>query len=503
MAGAGLAVASIVGAARAQSGGYGIPRVSLPDFPSGPAVSGLGAAWATFLTRSPLLTVSPEGRILGGLAMSWDVNPDRNRLELRIRPDAVFADGTRIMADDVVASAIHAREGYEDTPESWRWEHIESVEPAPDNVVRLSLSAPDSSIPALLASHLLPILPKAWIASGWDRERGPYPPASGPFQLQSASDERMRFGRNDGFFQVGRPRLAGVLCNAPSESMLRTTDLVTSGVDLLIDAPLLDIPMLREDPGITLVGGPTNRLCLLAANLRSPAMFDVRFRRLLSTAVDREALVAGATGAEAIPASMLVPAGHWAGLDDAGEAIGAEKVRLGLAELGFPPGIELRLVASDTDASLANACVLLQEQFAWAGIALSLDLLNEAEMRSEMSGGRWELVMRYTGFWRDPHELIRPLVVSDGTQNRGGYVNHRVDYLAGLASRASDNGYRAGFYQTIQRIVASDVPVIPLFFPNYYDAMSARLQDYPFYPPVSAAAMHQVMMRRPDPVEFP
>ncbi|MBA2467831.1 MAG: ABC transporter substrate-binding protein [Chloroflexia bacterium] len=477
--------------------------MSLPDFPDGGPATGTGAAWATLLTTSTLLNASPEGHLSGGLAIAWTVSEERDQLELRIRPDALFADGRRIMAEDVVASASHARQLYRESPEAWRWEHVESVEAAPDNVVRVSLSAPDASIPALLASFRLPILPAAWLTRGWDHERGPYPPASGCFQLLSASDDRLRFGRNDGYFQVGRPRLAGVLGNAPAGTMLRTTDLVTNGADLLIDAPLLDVPMLREDPGMTLVGGPTNRLCLLTVNLQNPVMADVRLRRLLASAIDRPALVRGATASEAVPASTLIPPEHWAGLDDMIDLADVEDVRAGLAELGLPPGIELRLVASATDASLANACVLLQEQLAWAGIALSLDLLDASEMRAELAGGRWDLAMSYTGYWRDPHELVRPLVVSDGSRNAGGYANDRVDYLAELARRASDDAYRAGFYQTIQRVVAGDVPVIPLFFPNYYDAMSTRLRDYPFFPPISAAAMHQATMPRPDPVTLP
>jgi hypothetical protein len=56
---------------------------------------------------------------------------------------------------------------------------------------------------------------------------------------------------------------------------------------------------------------------------------------------------------------------------------------------------------------------------------------------------------------------------------------------------------------SIRRIVASDVPVIPLFFPNYYDAMSSRMENYPFFPPISASAMHQATMTRPDPITVP
>jgi peptide/nickel transport system substrate-binding protein len=294
-----------------------------------------------------------------------------------------------------------------------------------------------------------------------------------------------------------------VLCTATPPDIPRTTELVTNEVDLLIDVPLLDVPTLREDPGIRLAGGPTNRLCVLLLNLDRPVISDPRVRRLLSTAIDRQALVKAATGNEAVPASALIPTEHWAGLDYTIDTADPGDVRDQLAALGEPPGMELRLVASDADASLANACVLLQEQLAWAGIALSLDLLDAGAMGGTMEEGGWDLLMAHTPFWRDPHELIRPLVTGDGAFNRGGYANPRVDYLANLAARSRHTSYRAGFYRTIQEIVATDVPVIPLYFPNYYDGMSTRLQNYPFLPPVSAAAMCQVTMAKPEPVEIP
>ena len=487
------------------SSGYGMPRVSLPVFPGDAISSHVAPAtgWVQLLSTTPILNAQPDGAIHGGLAMTWALSRDRLQLDLGIRPDVLFADATMVGAADVAASIVEAEERHAGTVDAWRWENIDAVSVEEGNVVRLALSQPDASIPALLSSFWVPVYPASWIERGRDREQGSFPPASGGFQLEDTSAERWLYRRHAGYFQPGRPRLAGVLCTATPPSIPRTTELVTGEVDLMIDVPLLDVPMLREDPGITLVGGATNRLCVLVLNLDRPVIADPRVRRLLSMAIDRQALVEAATANEAVPASALVPAEHWAGLDYTIDPADPGDVRDQLAALGEPPGVELRLVAGDADASLANACVLLQEQLAWAGIALSLDLLDDAAMGEQMAQGGWDLLMTHTPFWRDPHELIRPLVTSDGSQNRGGYANPRVDYLANLAARSRNPTYRAGFYQTIQEIVATDVPVIPLHFPNYYDAMSTRLRNYPFLPPVSAAAMCQVTMAKPEPVEFP
>src|SRR5680860_663594 len=503
--GGGIAAGARLFPARATTTGYGIPRVSLPDFPNGDAFagSGPGAIWAQLLTMSSLLHLSPEGSIRGGLALSWSLSADRTQLDLEIRIDALFSDGARILAEDVRASVDDARNRYFGTPEAWRWDHLESVELTPEGAIRLNLTEPDASIPALLASHLIPIYPAEWLARGWDREAGPFPPASGCYTMEASSADRLRFGRNDGFYQVGRPRLAGIVCNAPVDIFARTTELVTNGVDLLIDVPLLDVPLLREDPGVMLAGGTTNQLCLLTANIRSEAVADSRLRRLLSSAIDREDLVRTATAGEAVPASTLIPVDHWAGLDAAIGLADPDDVRAELAALGNPPGIELRLVADEADAALANACVLLQEQLAWAGIALTLDFLADREMEQELAGDAWDVAIHNTPYWSDPHELIRSLFVSGAKPNAGGYRNHRIDYLAGLASRAHGNEIRGRLYRTIQEIVQDEVPVIPLFFPNYYDAMLAKLQDYPYYPPMSVLAMRQATMSRPEPAGLP
>lgn len=467
------------------------------------AGGGTGAIWAHLLTMSSLLNVTPEGLVTGGLALSWALSPDRLRLDLDIRIDALFADGAPILPEDVLASVVDARERQSGSPEAWRWEHLDTVVGTTDGAIRFTLLAPDASFPAFLASRLIPVYPATWIAHGWDREAGPFPPSSGGFHLESRADDRLRFSRNDGFYQVGRPRLAGVICNAPVETIPRTTDLVTNGVDLMIDVPLLDVALLREDPEILLAGGPTSRLCFLAVNLRSQALSDPRMRRLLSSAIDREALVRSATAGEAVPAAALISGEHWAGLEVDLEVADANDVRDQLAALGNPPGVDLRLIANEADASLANASVVLQEQLAWAGIALSLDFFDDAAMETELAGDSWDLAIRYTPYWDDPHELVHPLLTSDGPANIGGFRSQRLDYLAGLANRARGNARRARLYRSIEEIVVNEVPVIPLFFPNYYDAMRTRLQDYLFFPPISVTAMNQVTMMQPEPVELP
>ena len=133
--------------------------------------------------------------------------------------------------------------------------------------------------------------------------------------------------------------------------------------------------------------------------------------------------------------------------------------------------------------------MLLQEQLAWAGFALALDLLDDGEMERELREGQWDLMIRTLPWWNDPHELVWPLLTTRGPDNVGAFHSSRIDYLAQLACRARGEVDRARLYQAIQQEVVREVPVIPLYFGNYFDAMSTAWADYLAYPPESVTAM--------------
>ena len=441
------------------------------------------------LSSATLLTVDQTGAITGNLSLQPVLTSDRRQLTFDLRPDALFANGIPITLDDVIASLNRAWAVGVAGPGAWRWRHLEAIARMGERQVALMLQEPDAAIPALLASWRCPILPKSWLEAV-DRTAAPaVPAASGLFQLQTATSQRIDYIRNPGYFQVGRPRLPGLTCLAPTSVLARGTDLVTGDVDLLIDLPLLDVPMIRENPECSLVGGPSNRLTLLYLNLANSPLHDRRFRALLAGAVNRPPIVDAAVAGEGQPATTLIPPESWAGVDVPDIVTDPSETRESLQALGYLPGLELRLVAPIGDASLANACVLLQEQLAWAGFALALDLLDDGEMERELREGQWDLMIRTLPWWNDPHELVWPLLTTRGPDNVGAFHSSRIDYLAQLACRARGEVDRARLYQAIQQEVVREVPVIPLYFGNYFDAMSTAWADYLAYPPESVTAM--------------
>ena len=487
----------------------GLPRVALARLPVGPGIPGARrpeAGWIGSLCLDTLFepaavstdTESSDGDLASGIAIAPAWSADRTTLTFGVRTGVVFPDGSLLTAADVVASIEHARDIADQGGSAWRFEHLDTIEETTDGI-RITLTQPDAAFPAVISDPSIPILPATTIARLGAWTIADLPAGSGPFSPGAVGNgERFDFVANEVFWQVGRPRLAGLSITGIEEDTQRTVALVTGKVDMIVDAPLLDIPSLRQDPSISLVGGPTNRACVLLTNYQHGPTSDRRLRQLIAGAIERSALVRVAAAKEATDEQTLFPKASWPGLDQPPDPTDWSASRETLAALGYPVGLPLRLIADDRDGSAANAAVLIQEQLSYVGIAITLDLLDEQALRRTLANRDFDLFITWTPAWLDPHELVRPLLHTDGPDNLMGYSNSLVDRLIERAISDPDRDHRATTYQHIQQILLVEVPLIVLFVPNAYDAMTSRLHDYEWYPPVRAFGMRTAWLEPPS-----
>lgn len=424
-----------------------------------------------------------SGQVVTALASYQPVAGDETAIDLVVRPGALFFDGTPVRAEDVQYAIERVRNGASSTRHGWRTEHIERCERIDGQTVRLELSRPDASLEASLAHQAFGVV-----------RAGTNPPAivggTGPFWLRVRDGNRMLYARNEHFWEIGRPRIEAVHVEAIADDSRRATAIAAGTIDLVPNVPLLDIPMLRDEPTVYLVGGPSNRICHLQLNLQMPELRDARVRRLLSAAIDRARLVEVATAGQATPTGLLFPESSWAfsGLDDVPQE-SPDRVREELRRLGIPSDLRLHMITDDEDATLATTAVVLQEQLATCGIALSVDLLRGRELDEALRNRRFDMFVGYSEPWRDPHELVRPLLASDGNLNHSGYANSHIDGLVRGAILQRPRALRQPRYRLIEERVRQEAPVIVLFRPHYFDAVKSDLAGYGAFPPVTSRGL--------------
>lgn len=433
-----------------------------------------------------------NGMVLGAIMQRMSTTEYDEEFDLVVRPGALFHTGRPVNADDVRYSLERIRNGGGSGMHAWRLEHVRSLQTVDPATLRVTLERPDSSLSASLAHQAFGILPAG--TDPVDINGG-----TGPFALSDRDDGQMLYERNQYFWQLARPRIDALQVLPIEDDARRATAIPRGEIDILPNVPLLDIPMLRDDPSVYLAGGPSNRVCLLQVNLQSPALRDARVRRLISRAIDRERLVGVATAGQATPTSLLFPADSWVGggVEEV-DALSAESIRDELRLLGIPTDLRLRLLTNNADATLANTAIVLQEQLASCGIALSVDLLEDADLEEAIRLRDYDIVAAYTEPWRDPHELVRPLLGADGVRNLSGYDDEQVETLIRGGILREDRAFRQGRYALIEAAVQEDVPVIVLFHPYSFDAVSAQVAGYTTLPPVTSRGLLTVQPAAQD-----
>ncbi len=499
---AGVSLAAFGRAATAQGDGPihrgGISYVALPWLPGhlgDVSADGWETAWLRTLIYDAPLRPLASGAIVAAVGIGLGIAHASDAIELLPRPGVLFADGTPMTVADLAASIERSMQ-QADPADAWRWDRVRSVERTADRV-RLTLAEPDATLAATLASPLAPVTPGGVDVAGVALPG--LPPGTGPFVPHRLDGGNAAFRPHRAHWVMGQPRFDGCVVTGEPNAIERTSRIVTGMVDITPALPALDIPLLRDDPGVTLVESESRRLCVVVLNLDREPLNDVRVRQAVTGSIDRDALVEGATAGTGFATSTLYPPEHWAGADapTPEPPRSPDDARDALAALGMPPGWSLRLICPAKPPLLVNTAVLLQEQLGAAGIALGIDLLDGDTFAAARDAGAFDLMMTLLPEWIDPHEIAQPWLHSAGFRNAGGFASSRVDQLLERARSQPEEAVRGSLYGDIQRIVADQVPLAPLFTVPWVDAIRSRVPGYTAHRQPSARGVASAWFAEP------
>jgi peptide/nickel transport system substrate-binding protein len=431
------------------------------------------------------------------LAQSWQVSPDGLTVTLQLVHNAVFHDGQPVTSEDVAFSIGLIKANH---PFKTMLEPVASVDtPDPYSVV-IHLSRPHPALLLAMSPALMPILPKHVYATG-DIQTNPAnlkPIGSGPFKLTDYKQgEYVELEKFDKFFIPGRPKLDKLIFRiiADESSIVLSMERGELNIFPFITG-VHDIDRLSkaETLFVTPKGNEgTGPLNWLAFNTAKKPLDDVRVRRAIAYAVNREFIVGKLMGGKAQAATgPIVPTSPFAEpgvetykvdlakseqlLDEAGFKKGADGTRLSLMIDYLPGGVEQQ----------KNVAEYLRSQLKRVGIALEVRSAPDfPTWAKRVSNWDFDLTMDAVFNWGDPvigvartylSSNIRKGVIWSNTQQ---YNNTKVDELLNAAAVETDPGKRKALYSEFQKIVVADVPIYFINVLPYYTAFDKKLANLP------------------------
>jgi peptide/nickel transport system substrate-binding protein len=443
------------------------------------------------LLEPGLMRVDDDGQPVPDLAEKVE-QLDATTYRFTLRPGLRFHDGAPLRAADVVATFESLRDPRLASPLAVKYRGF-TLTADGDRVVRATLDQPYAPFLVDMGMGIVPA--RAQAAPGQDGF-GRHPVGAGPFRFVSwLDDERLLLEANPDYY-AGRPAIGHLLVKTVRDETTRVLELRSGKADIAINA--ISPPLLHElegEPGLSILSAPGADTAYLMFQLDDPALRDVRVRRAVADAIDREALVRYKFFGHARLADSLLPPTNWAhsaGLRPVHHDPAAARALLdeaGLPTRGDGPRLSLTYKTS-TDRFRKSLALAIGQQLAEAGLDVRVQTLEFGTFFSDIRKGNFQLASLKWVPIVEPDLLYwifdsASIPTPDNDYNgadRGRYRNPALDALLTAARAEASLAARARDYAKAQEILADELPYIVLWHEDSVAVVRSDLAGFHLSP---------------------
>lgn len=446
------------------------------------------------LIFSRLLRFDEHGNPQPELAAQWGISEDGTVYNVALQENAVWHDGEKVRAQDVVFTVEMLRSQNNVVPADLQefWNEIEVVALSD---TQLQFRLPEAYAPFLdylsfgvLPEHLLGDLTfDQMIEAGFNLQ----PVGSGPYSF--------------GGLIVEEGQLVGVELNAFADYFGQKPYIEQMIMRFYPDGPsalkayqegiVQGINPVGEDilqqvlaePNISVYSGRRPELSMVLFNLKDPsAIFlqDVNVRRALYKAINRQYIVDRMMQGQAILADGPIFPGTWAYYAET-EAVtfNAEEAAALLENNGYKVTEESGDIRSKDGATMQFTMLVpdtedhkaiaesIQRDWEKIGVQVDLETVAYNDLIENRLGGRnYQAALVDLNLSRSPDPDPYPFwdqVQATGGQNFTQWDNRVASEYLEQARTTLNQGERARMYKNFQVLFARELPALPLFYPVY------------------------------------
>lgn len=422
------------------------------------------------------------------LAEDWRMLDDRTYL-FELRKDVKFHDGRPLTAADVKFTYESILSPDSLSPKRGPLKPLRAVEQSGAYQLRFHLHGAHAPF---VEQFTLGIVP-AGSSAAVDSEHRP-PTGSGPFRVEALqSGEKVTLRANLDYWE-GRPRLAGLVFKNVPDAMVRVLEFKQGAIDFMQNDLEPDmLPWLEKNTGADIEMHQGTTFQYIGVNLTHPILRRHKVRQAIACAIDRDAIIRHLLNDLVTEAGGLLSPHNWA--YDGGARrwpYDPERAKRLLDEAGYPdpdgdgPLARFRLSFKTTNIDLRRRLAeTFKEQLMRVGIEIELRSYEWGTFFSDVKRGNFHL---YSLAWvgiEDPdvyYQIFHSTAVPPDGDNRGRYNNPALDRLLERGRATLDRTERQRIYGEVQRLLAEDLPYIPLWWWKNVIVKKPGLRGFVPYP---------------------
>jgi len=402
------------------------------------------------------------------LATRWE-DLGKGRWHFHLRPDVVFHTGEALDAEAVVAGM----RWYRRRPRGRDLEHLLEVRAAGPRILEIRAASPTLPVPGYLGR--VPVVhPRSFDAEG----NLTVPVGTGPFRAVSFEPEKGAYLVKNEHYWSGSPRLDELRVRVVKDPSTRLLLLETGEAQWARMVPRHEVARLaREGYGVHRSRYLYN--VYLVFNCTVSPGSDPAVRRAVAFALDRTRIASTAFEGTAEPAVSVFPrnlsfvpgdllfcrhdpAESERILDDAGWS--RPPGGRWRARAGRDLALTLLTASEGLRPAWPAAAELIRQDLTRVGIRVDVRVLEPGVWDDRVRSGRFQVTVRgrVPAWWPDPLGYFRLDLHSTCGNNVCRFRSPRFDQIVDAGVAAQDAAARKAAVAEAQRILAQEMPLVPL-----------------------------------------
>jgi dipeptide transport system substrate-binding protein len=309
---------------------------------------------------------------------------------------------------------------------------LKSVDKVDDHTVKIVLNRPEAPFLADLAMQWAGVQSKeyadAMLKAGTPEKIDQEPIGTGPFALvQYQKDAIIRFKAHPSYW-AGKAKIDDLIFSITPDASVRWAKVQKAECHVMPYPNPADLDSIRKDANVQVLEQAGLNVGYLAYNTTKKPFDDVRVRKAINMAIDKNAIISAVYLSTGVAAINPIPPSMWsynkAIKDDPFNP--AEAKRL-LAAAGYPNGFSTDLWAMPVqrpyNPNAKRIAELMQADLAKIGVTAEIKSFEWGEYRKRMQAGEHQMgMLGWTGDNGDPDNFLDTLLGCDSAKTNGSNV---------------------------------------------------------------------------------
>ena len=423
-----------------------------------------------------------------GLAESWEISDNGLEYTFKLRPGVkfqttdFFTPTRELNADDVIFSLerqLKADHPWHQYVAGSSWEYfsgmgmpdlLKSIEKVDDMTVKFVLNKTEAPFLANLAMPFASIVSKEYAdkldADGTKEKLNQQPLGTGPFAFVGyQQDAVIRYKANPDYWG-GAQKIDDLVFAITPDASVRYQKLKAGECHLMPFPNAADVEEMKKDPNLKVVEQEGLNIAYLGYNTTQAPFDNVKVRKALNHAINKQAIVEAVFQGAATPAKNPIPPTMWsyneAVQDDDYNVEEAKKLlqEAGVSDLSMK--VWAMPVSRPYMLNARRAAELIQSDFAKIGVKVEIVSYEWAEYleRSSAKDRDGAVILGWTGDNGDPDNFLHTLLgcAAVGGNNRAQWCNEEFNNLVVKAKETADPAERTKLYEEAQVVFKREAP---------------------------------------------